>query len=84
MESVSTSEVPCGKYALDARYMTKVPDHAQYEEIFVLCPFSNLPRPCDMKTRFDGRPCQDRGHKQFGGAKKCETSAHNIGAYKIL
>ena len=84
MVSVQTGEAPCGNSALDARYMMKIPNHPQSEEMFVLCPFWDLVGPCGMQTRLDGRPCEDRGHNQFGGAKECEIAMCNFGAYRIL
>jgi len=84
LDSVWTGEAPCGKPTLDARYMPKVPDHAQFEEMFFLCPFWDIAGPCGMQTSLDGKPCEDHGHNQFVGAKECKTGTHNIGAYEIL
>ena len=84
MDSVWIGKAPCGKSALDARYMSEVPDHAQSEEMFVLCPFWDLAGSCGMKTRLDGRPYKDHVHNQLGGTKECETAVCNARAYGIL
>ena len=69
---------------LDARYMPKVLDHAQSEEILVLCPFWDLAGSCGMRTRLDGRPYEDHGHNQFGSTEECETTTRNAGEYAVL
>ena len=84
MDNVWIGKAPCGKSTLDARYMLEVPDHAQSEEMLILCRFLDLARSCGMQTRLDVIPYEDRGHNQFGSTKECEIIVYNVGAYGIL
>ncbi len=59
MDCVWVSKIPCGQFALNARYLSKVPDCAQSEEMFVLCPFWDFPGSCGMQTRIDSTPYED-------------------------
>ena len=34
--------MPCGQFALNARYLSKVPNCAQSEVVYILCPFGTL------------------------------------------
>jgi len=47
-------ETPCSQPTIDARYMPKVSNHAQFEEMCVLCSFQYLAGPCGVQTRING------------------------------
>ena len=53
-------------------------------EVSILCPFRDPVGSCGMKTRIDGRPCEDRNDNQLRGAKECEIAVRNSRAYQIL
>jgi len=48
LDGVWVGEIPCSQPTLDVGYMLKVSDHAQFEEMFVLCSFRNLAGPCGV------------------------------------
>ena len=64
--------------------MTEVLDFTQSKEMFVLCPFWEIVGPHGMHAGLDGRPNEDHGHNQFGGAEECEIVVCNVEAYGIL
>lgn len=53
--------MPCGKFAPNARYFLKIPDHTQSEEILVLCSFWDSVASCGLYTGTDGRSSKDCG-----------------------
>ena len=61
--------------------MLKIPDRTQFEEVSILCPFRDPARSCGVQTGIDGRPHEYHGDNQLGGAKECETTMHEPGAY---
>lgn len=52
-------------------YVLKISDHAQLEEVLVLCPLWGSARSCGMKSRNNVGAYKDHGDSQFGSLGKC-------------
>jgi len=76
--------VPCSELALDARCLSKIPDHAQAQEVSVLHSFWEPIGACGLQTRVDGRPREDRGDSKLGNTEDCEIATRYSGTYGIL
>lgn len=76
--------MPCSELALDAGYLSKIPDHAQSQEVYVLYSFWELIGASGLHTRTNSRTCEDRGDIEVGSTKECETTARYFETYGIL
>ena len=68
----------------NARYMSKILDHAQSQEVSILRSFLEPIGACGLQTRDDGRTREDRGDSELGSAKECETVAPYSRTHGIL
>lgn len=76
--------MPHRKLALDARYLSKILDHAQSQEVFVLCSFWEPVGACGLQTRIDGIPHEDHSDTELVSVEECEKIACYSGTYEIL
>ena len=50
----------------------------------VLCSFWGLVGACCLKTRIDGKSCEDSSDIELGSTEECEVVARYPGTYRIL
>ena len=76
--------MPCSKLAPNARYLSKIPNHAQSQEVSVLCSFLEPIGECGLQIGTNSRSHKDSNDTELGSTKECEVVVRYPGTCGIL